>query len=303
MKTFIELRKKQLPAIVVSTFLLALVGYASDETIGLFEISIVSVIVFVSVFYRLFGRSSAFFDIVFANTLTLYLCFFTFFVESIFASLRGPTLAIGFVMPLAAFLIGCAIRRHEIRSILSADGRWSEKEFARAFLWLLPIMVVGVFAFVAHQNKAVPQELLRAFFYSEMGVISLVVLFASRDFALLLMDVGILFKDFFSDNIALIKPAVAFFTFYSLNIVVFGALYKIIEHFSAIHHFIIMGEARDITFVESLYFSLVTASTLGYGDILPATNAIRFIVGIQTLLGTLLFFFGVHAILRHGRDK
>ncbi|MBI3440502.1 MAG: two pore domain potassium channel family protein, partial [Proteobacteria bacterium] len=48
-----------------------------------------------------------------------------------------------------------------------------------------------------------------------------------------------------------------------------------------------------------LYFSLVTISTLGYGDIIPHTNAVRFIVGLQSFFGTMLFFFGVHAILAH----
>ena len=301
MKQVFQFYNHALPAVILSTLLLAIVGYASDETVGMFEVSIGTVLVLVTSFHYLFGRGSGFFNIIFANAITIYLCFFTFFVESLFVGVERTGVAAGFLMPPAAFLLGTVLRRHDIRAIIDSNDRGNEAEFVRSFIWMLPIIAIGIFAFVVHQNSHLTADLLESFFLVEMFIISVIVVFASKDFALLLMTTGLVFKDFFSANAGLIKPAFAFFTFYSLNIVIFAAIYRIIDHISIVQHFYVRGELRDLTFVESLYFSMVTISTLGYGDIIPATNAIRFIVGAQTFLGTLLFFFGVHAILSHNR--
>jgi voltage-gated potassium channel len=62
------------------------------------------------------------------------------------------------------------------------------------------------------------------------------------------------------------------------------------------------GRPRDITFPESLYFSLVTLSTVGYGDIQPHTGFARLITAIEILLGVLLLLFGFSAIISHRSD-
>jgi voltage-gated potassium channel len=291
-----------LSVLIASSLLLALVGYATDQSVGLFEISVGAVIVLMLSFYLLFGSGSVFFDIVFANAITIYLCFFTFFVESLFSDVDQIFLSIGFVLPLLTFLLGVALRRHKIKEIVTAGQADSDTDFARSFLWLLPIAAIGISAFMVHQGTVLDRDELNYIFLAEMGLIGIVVFLASKDFALLLMDTGIIFSDLFARNANLIKPAFAFFTLYSLNIVIFAATYRIIDHLSVTHHFSVHGVARDLSFVESLYFSLVTISTLGYGDILAETNAIRFIVGMQSFFGTMLFFFGVHAILTHRKS-
>ena len=288
-----------LSMVVFSVLLLGLVGYASDQTSGMFEVSIVAVIVLTSVFHLLFGSSSSFFNVVFANGMTIYLCFFTFFVESIFSRLPQSFMVAGFLMPLASFLAGAIYWRREIAEIVQTPVVVQDKKFAKAFLWLAPISLIGFAAFVLHQSATMEVSLLEKFFLGEMTMIAIIVFFASRDFSTMLMDSGAIFGDFFSDNAHLVKPVFAFFTFYSINIIVFAATYCSIERLSVTPHFMVSGVERDLTFVESMYFSLVTISTLGYGDIIPETNAVRFVVGLQTFLGTLLFLFGVHAILSH----
>ncbi|MCE9508731.1 MAG: potassium channel family protein [Alphaproteobacteria bacterium] len=291
-----------LSVLIASSLLLALVGYATDQAVGLFEISVGSVVVLMLSFYLLFGSGSVFFDIVFANAITIYLCFFTFFIESLFSDVGQIFLSVGFILPLAAFLLGICLRRHKIKEIVTSGQADSDADFARSFLWLLPIAAIGISAFVVHQGTTFEQDQLNYIFLGEMGLIGFVVFLASKDFALLLMDTGIIFSNLFSKNVNLIKPAFAFFTFYSMNIVIFAAIYRIVDHLSATQNFLVQGTARDLSFVESLYFSLVTISTLGYGDILPISNGIRFIVGMQSFLGTMLFFFGVHAILTHKKN-
>ncbi|WP_247881111.1 potassium channel family protein [Skermanella sp. TT6] len=60
---------------------------------------------------------------------------------------------------------------------------------------------------------------------------------------------------------------------------------------------------RDITFPESLHFSLVTPSSVGYGDIQPHTGFSRLITAAEILLGILLLPFGFSAIISHRNDR
>lgn len=294
--------RRWLSAIIISTVLLGLVGYASDETVSLFYVSIGAAFAMIVAFHKLFGGGSAFFNVVLANVITIYLCFFAFFVESLFQDVRPLFIAIGFLLPLGAFLGGAIHMKKEITDIIRSQVYINEAKFIRSFLWLAPIAVIGVLAFVLHQSHDDTPTAMRNYFLFEMSAIAAVVFLASRDFTLMLVDTGILFGDFFATNKRLIKPAFAFFTFYSLNIVVFAAIYRIIDHLSKVRHFLVHGAARNLTFIEAMYFSLTTVSTTGFGDIVPATNAIRFIVGVQVFFGTMLFFFGVHAILGHKHE-
>jgi voltage-gated potassium channel len=295
--------KSMVSVLLASSLLLTLVGYATDQTVGLFEISVGAVVVLMLSFYLLFGGGSVFFDVVFANAITIYLCFFAFFVDSVFTTVDRDILPVGFIFPLAAFLLGVTVHRKKIKEIVTSGLQDSDADFARSFLWLLPIAAIGVAAFTAHPETSFVRHNIDYIFLSEMGLIGLVVFLASKDFAVLLMDTGIIFSDFFASNVHLIKPVFAFFTLYSMNIVIFAAIYRIIDVLSGVHHFIVDGVMRKITFIESLYFSLVTISTLGYGDIIPHSNGIRFVVGVQSFLGTMLFFFGVHAILMHRKNE
>ncbi len=282
--------------------MLGLIGYASDETVGLFYVSLFAAVFMVTSFHTLFGGKCAFFNVVLANVITTYLCLFAFFVDSIFQGLPPLLITAGFLLPLCAFLGGAVFKKAEIQEIIQSQAYIKEAKFIRSFLWLLPIIFIAIIAFILHQSHENTPQHLQIFFLMEMSAISAVVFLASRDFTLMLVDTGFLFSDFFANNVRLIKPVFAFFIFYSMNIITFAGIYKLIERISQVHHFLVHGESRDLTFIEAAYFSLATVSTLGYGDIVPATNALRFIVGIQTIFGTLLLFFGVHAILGHRRS-
>lgn len=295
--------RRWVSVLIGSSALLGLIGYASDESVGLFYISFAAAVFMVTAFHILFGGGSAFFNVIFANMITIYLCLFTFFIESLFQGLPPRYIALGFLMPLAAFLAGAIFRKGEIQKVIQSQVYLEEKRFIHSFLWLIPIAAVGVLGFMLHQHQspdAMPD--LKEYFLGETAIICVIVFLAAADFTLMLLDTGMLFGHFFRDNIKLIKPAFSFFIFYSMNIIIFAGIYKTICHLSDVHHFIVRGVARDLTFIESLYFSLITLSTLGYGDIVPTTNAIRLIVSAQTFSGTLLFLFGVHAILGHGWD-
>ena len=136
-----------------------------------------------------------------------------------------------------------------------------------------------------------------------MGVIALIVFAVSGVVATFLIDAGLLFEQFFDRARELAVPAFAFFTFYSLIIIVFGAVYRIIDRFSPAAQFLVGGSAKEITFSDSLYFSIVTLSTVGYGEIVPATDVVRVIVAFQIICGVLLLLFGFHEIVTFARDR
>lgn len=52
--------------------------------------------------------------------------------------------------------------------------------------------------------------------------------------------------------------------------------------------FMIQGVRKSITFEEALYFSTVTVTTVGYGDITPASKVNRFLSATEAFLGMTL---------------
>jgi hypothetical protein len=59
----------------------------------------------------------------------------------------------------------------------------------------------------------------------------------------------------------------------------------------------------DIKFLNSFYFSIITVTTLGYGDILPIHDIAKVLVGLQSFLGVLFIGLFLHSLsLKHTRD-
>jgi voltage-gated potassium channel len=59
---------------------------------------------------------------------------------------------------------------------------------------------------------------------------------------------------------------------------------------------------RALNFSESIYFSIVTISTVGYGDIVPHTSVARVLVSLEVICGFLLLIFGVSELLEYARE-
>jgi voltage-gated potassium channel len=136
-----------------------------------------------------------------------------------------------------------------------------------------------------------------------MAAISIIVFLVSRDVAIFLLDTGLLFEAFFERMTSLIVPAFAFLTFYSLLVILFASLYTVLDHLAGGPHFRIDGALRAITFSESLFFSVTTLSTVGYGDIVPAGNAARLLAAIEIVCGVLLFLFGVNELFSFSQRR
>ena len=294
--------RRLIGGVAFTLLLIGLIAFATAEAVTYFFVVMpVAVATCVAFFFIVFP-GSRFFTIAFANYIGVYACVFAFFKEANFAPVHGWPVAVGFLMPIIAFLAGTWIRRDRIRGIVTSEHVRDGRRLYRVLAWLLPVGAVGAASFflpaLALGGRAWDASLLVA-----MGLIAVVVLAVSRDVCVFLLDTGLLFEEFFERMALALVPAFAFFTFYSLQVVVFATIYRIVDRFSALPQFIIDGVRRTITFPESLYFSLVTVSTVGYGDIVPHGNAIRLIVGLQIVSGVLLLLFGFSEILGYSRER
>lgn len=206
------------------------------------------------------------------------------------------------MVPIVLFLIGCWIKRTEIRLVVSYPGLRGDRGVLEALTWLAPVFLVGAAVLVLSrfEPRLVDSELG---FYAGMVSIGLIVVAASRDVAVFLLDTALLFEEFFKRVAHLVIPAFAFLTFYSLLVVVFGSLYRVISNFSDAPHFKVGLEARHLTFPEALHFSVATFSTVGYGDIVPMTSLARALAAVEVVLGILLLLFGVSEILEYARER
>jgi hypothetical protein len=76
-----------------------------------------------------------------------------------------------------------------------------------------------------------------------------------------------------------------FVKLYVISIFSFSFLYTILESMGDVHHFNISNPT--ILLFDFFYFSVVTVSTLGYGDITPMSLIAKLIVMAQTIIGYL----------------
>ena len=136
-----------------------------------------------------------------------------------------------------------------------------------------------------------------------MGLISVLVFAVSRDVTAFLLDTGLLFEEFFEQASALLAPTLAFFTYYSFVVIVFGSFYRIIDRVIPGDHFLVAGGVRELTFLEAMYFSIITLSTVGYGDVVPASLLVRAVASLLIVIGVWLIIFGFSEVLRYARER
>jgi voltage-gated potassium channel Kch len=289
-------------SIAFSAALILLISFAVVDVInGFVVVMLASVVAAVIAFYRMFP-GSRFVTIAFANSIAIYACIFVYFVEANFARAHFEVVLLCFTLPIATFLLGAWLRRAEIRAIVTSEHEKSERRLGRVVLWLVPVFVVGAASFVVSAHAPRPAE-SDAALGAAMVAIAATVLFVSRDVSTFLLDTGLLFEEFFERITGLVAPAFAFFTFYSLLVIAFGSVYRILDRVSPEALFRIDGALRKISFAEALYFSIVTLSTVGYGDIVPIAALSRIVASAEIVSGILLLLFGFSEIIAYTRDR
>ncbi|MEZ5667025.1 MAG: potassium channel family protein [Alphaproteobacteria bacterium] len=299
----INLRDHWITSHVATATFAILITLATGEVAG-HQLSIVifaTILAGYAVIYRLVPHSRLF-NLAMTNGLVIYACLFVFFVSANFADVPDWALMIGMPMPVIGFIGGTWVHRADIETTIRNRQAVGGRQVPKFWRWLSPIALIGVATFFTNTVAMAPL-LHAAAMLAAMTGIAAIAAWLARDIAVFLIDTGLIFESFWRGLTFVTAPAFAFITFYMFNVIVFAALYRLIDRYSLASHFRIDGVARDMTFAECLYFSVVTLSTVGYGDIVPASDSARLIVSLQVVLGAVLVLIGVSEILNYARNR
>lgn len=288
-------------AVGFSALIIFMIAVGSTDELGILTgVILVAVFSAAGIFLWMFP-GSRFFVLAFANSLAIYTIVYFFLVEANFPRIREWVSVLGYLLPIYMFLAGVWWRRDAIREASQSEDFRRARFQGRLFIWLLPVCIVAALTFLVPGVKLESSGSDIVFLALVAGV-SLFVMVISRQICLFLIDTGVLFDHLFVQMSRLGRPAFAFFTLYSFSVIVFAMIYRIMDRVTESSIFLIEGQSGAISFTESLYFSLITMSTVGYGDITPASEALRVVVGIEVMVGIMLFLFGFAEIMRYARN-
>lgn len=277
--------------------LLALVMGAAEGALTWLSLVVLLALLSSAGFFLLVFPGSRFFAIALANYITVYFCLFEFFVEVNFAGTPRWSHAVGFALPLLGFTGGALLRQSSIASIIGDEHLRQRERLPELLSWLVPVSVVGAMGFLVPELTASPAEQGLALVAAQ-AAIAVFVFLASRTICVFLINTGLLFEDFFRRMGAVGVPIFAFVTFYSMIVIVFAALYRILDRISSVPPFLEGGVPARIEFLDALYFSVITLSTVGYGDIVPSSAVARVLASMEIVMGVLLLLFGFAEIRR-----
>lgn len=290
-------------AMLVTASFIALIGLAIVPELGWVApvVLLLAAIPMLGFFQRAFACST-FFLLALANGIAVYACLFTFFATINFGMVGHAVAAIGFVLPLMGFGFGAWWRRDRVLRLITREQLPSPVQLSRVLGWLVPVFAIGAATF-GLPGRGLSQPALDALFLASLALIGLIVVLLAPEVAGFLLDVGLLFGDFFRRMQRLIAPAFAFSTLWSLMAILFASLYRVLDLASGVPLFRIDGQVRPLRFDEALYFSVVTLTTVGYGDVTPVAGVARMVVAIQTLAGVLLLLFGFYELQNYARER
>ena len=133
-----ELAGVALPLVFVSLVAAAVAGI----TTPLFFAMIFSAALVIVVIRALFPAGRLF-PIAFASLIAVYAAIFSLFVEEIFRGIDTAFLVVGFCLPIVFFVVGCWLRRDQVRAVVAHPAIRSERRVMRAAVWLVPVFFVG----------------------------------------------------------------------------------------------------------------------------------------------------------------
>jgi voltage-gated potassium channel len=248
-------------------------------------------------FFYLVFPGGAHFGMTVANFLAIYACVFEFFRDANFASVPRGMTVLSLALPVLAFLGGCLMRRRQVYSIINARRLRELEHLPRLSRWFLGALLIGAASFALPRFALQPLD-LGLTLLGCMAIIATLVLLSARDVVLVMMDIALVFESVSARVGRLIMPLMAFFTFYSLIVVVFACLYRIADLTSPEPQFALHAAGTRISFADALYYSVTTLSTLGFGDIVPVSMLVRAMTGAEVVSGVLMLLFGFSEIMR-----
>ena len=226
-----------------------------------------------------------------------YAALFAVVARSAFPGASEPMLGAGFLLPVAAFLAAVIHRRRRLRRIVERGEVPDEQHLRRIGRFLLMMAMIGLVSLALPANRLSPgwQD---AAMLGGAALIGVLAARAVRELVRLLVDMAQLMDALSGRAVALVVPIAAYAALFSLITIVFACFYRVADRLS--QHALFSGPDGPIRlgFRDALHFSLVTISTVGYGDIWPTDDGARLLAAIEVLAGQLLLLFGFYEITR-----
>jgi hypothetical protein len=139
----------------------------------------------VIVFSRALFPAGRLFPIAFASLIAVYAAVFSLFVEEIFRGVDAAFLVIGFCLPILSFVVGCWLRRDQVRAVVAHPAMRSERRVMRAAVWLVPVFLVGATVILLSRTAGTLAN-MDMVFLAATSIIGVIGLTVSRDVAIFL---------------------------------------------------------------------------------------------------------------------
>lgn len=241
-----------------------------------------------------------------ANGLAIYVSMFVVIGGAAFPDAADWSRSVAFLLPVLAFVLACWARRDDLTGAAAAGGGADLRHFRHAVRWLIPTGLIGIISLSTPINRAGAEWQTMALLTAMAGI-AVIGAVAVGHIVRLLVDMSAILRRVGIRLQVLAVPIATYVSLFALLSVGFACFYRIADEFSRSEIFILTGTPGRLTFSDALHFSVVTLSTVGYGDIQPADEGIRLLAAVQMILGQLLLLFGFAEIMRsHGgrtRDR
>ncbi|WP_431285437.1 potassium channel family protein [Humitalea sp. 24SJ18S-53] len=237
-----------------------------------------------------------------ATGLALYASLFAVLGRAAFPDVYPTVRVFAFCLPAASFLGFVWLRRAALVRLAENPGPPDPNHMPGILRWLGGLLAVATVSFALPINRWTPVEQSLALVFS-MATISLLVALTARDVVRLLTDAALILEEMAGRAAYLLVPVVAFLILYALLVIGFASVYRIADSLSVSPLFHGAVDGARLTFADALHFSVVTLSTVGYGDIRPSDDGIRLLAGVQMVAGQVLLLFGFSEVMRSRRAQ
>ncbi|MDB5377280.1 MAG: hypothetical protein JWR00_1726 [Rubritepida sp.] len=232
-----------------------------------------------------------------ANGLAIYVCLFVVIARASFPDAAEWSRSVAFLLPVLSFVLACVARRRALTAAASSEMGADLKHLPRFARWMIPTALVGAISLSLPVNRFAP-EWQTFLLLVAMGAIAAITAASVGPIVRLLVDISVIMRQVGHRVMVLAVPIATYVSLFALLAVAFGCLYRTADGFSRTPIFLLMGQPGRLSFSDALHFSIVTLSTVGYGDIQPADDGIRLLAAVQMILGQLLLLFGFAEIMR-----
>lgn len=237
-----------------------------------------------------------------ATGLALYASLFAVLGRGAFPDVYPAVRVIAFCLPVVCFLGFIWLRRAALVRLAENPGPPDPDHVPGILRWLGGLVAVATLSFAFPINRLSPAEQSWALVFA-MAMIALLVTLTARDVVRLLTDAALILEEMAGRAAYMLVPVVAFLILYALLVIGFASVYRIADAMSAGPLFHGAVDGARLTFADALHFSVVTLSTVGYGDIRPSDEGIRLLAGLQMVAGQVLLLFGFSEVMRSRRAQ